>query len=193
MFKTTALLLSMACAVTLYAGNCAECVEVAKGGIPAKYLSSTTKTLPSGIAIYDVPEAMANLENPSILWIDTRPTSFYKVGTLKNSIHLVYDQNEKAVAAGDASVALTEISLMTAIRKVNPDISKVKVAFFCQGPECHRSYNAALRAISEYGLSTKNVIWFRAGYPDLLSHYQNDPKLKRKIPLVFKGDITKAQ
>jgi len=193
MKKQILILTFLACAVSLFAGQCAECIEVAKGKIPSTYLSKSTKILPSGITIFDETEAMANLETPNILWVDTRPTSFFKAGTLKNSILLVYDQNEKPVAAVDAANALNEVRLMSAIKKVNADISKVKVAFFCQGPECHRSYNAALRAVSEYGLSAKNVIWFRAGYPDLLAHYQNDPKLKRKIPLVFKGDVVKVQ
>lgn len=174
--------------VILYA-ECKECVEVGKGKIPTEYLAKSVKELPSGIKIYDVPEAKANLNTPNMLWVDTRPQSFFNSGTLKKSVLLVYDKKGKAVAANDAKFELTEPSLLDAMAKVNSDVSQVTVVFFCQGPKCHRSYNAALRAVSDYKISSDKVVWFRAGYPAMIDHYQNNPKLKRKIPMVFKGDV----
>ncbi len=56
----------------------------------------------------------------------------------------------------------------------------VKVVMFCQGPKCHRSYNAAFVAVTRWGYKPENMIWFRAGYPHLLKEVKGNPKLKRK-------------
>ena len=89
----------------------------------------------------------------------------------------------------DKSSSMNEERLLSSMGEINSDISKVKVAFYCQGPKCHRSYNAALEAVSEYGLNPEQIIWFRAGYPNLLKKFQSSAKLRRKISLIFKGSI----
>ena len=171
--------------------ECPDCAEVAKGKIPAEFLDSSLKAHPAGFKIWDVDESLQALKdkNGKYLWIDTRPASFLKIGTVKDAVQLVYDQKGTPVPEDKHGPELTKERLMTAVAKIDSDVTAVKVIFFCQGPKCHRSYNAALRAIAEYGLSPDNVIWFRAGYPNLEKYITNDPKLKRRIKRYLQGDI----
>jgi len=55
-----------------------------------------------------------------------------------------------------------------------------KVAFFCQGPKCHRSYNASYVAVHDWGFDAAQVVWFRDGYPNLFKAVSENAKLKRK-------------
>jgi len=172
--------------------DCPECKEVAKGNIPKAHLAKTLKALPSGIRIWDNEEAINALKdsNTKILWVDTRPMSFMKVGTLKSAVNLVCDLKGIPITGPDAANAITKDRLIKEMKVIDPNIQNVTVAFFCQGPECHRSYNAALRCVTDYGLSPSKVIWFRDGYPNLEKYILENPKLKKKINRYLRGDVT---
>ncbi len=149
--------------------------EVDKGKIPSDQLALDYKMLPWGAPIWDVPEAVSHLApGNTILWVDTRPASFFTQGTVKGAVLLVYDKK------GSAANTLSAESLTKALADAGLSKEKATIAFFCQGPECHRSYNATFVAISEWGYKPEHVIWFRAGYPHLLQDVKNDAKLKRK-------------
>ena len=171
--------------------DCPDCAEVAKGKIPAKFLDTALKSHPSGFSIWDVDESMQALKDKDgkYLWVDTRPGSFLKIGTVKDAIHLVCDQKGTAVPEDKHGPEITQERLMDAILTVDASPDAVKVIFFCQGPKCHRSYDAALRAIADYGLKPENIVWFRAGYPNLEKHITANPKLKRRINRYLQGDI----
>lgn len=147
--------------------------EVDKGGIPASNLAKSLKTLSNGVAIWDEAEALAALDGKSgaVVWVDTRPKSFFDLGTLKGAILLPYDKKGR-----EPKGSMTKADLEN-VQTKNPD---AKIVIFCQGPECHRSYNACLRAVSEWGFKATQLVWFRAGYPDLLKAIEADPKLARK-------------
>lgn len=179
--------------IMVYGEECKECTEVAKGGIPQKFLEKTVKELPSGIRIWDSHEAVAaiNDKESKILWVDTRPKSFFANGTVKNAVNLYYDQKTSQIPESEKGLDLTAESLKNAILKIDADPAKVRVAFFCQGPECHRSYNAALRSLGEFGLQAGQIIWFRDGYPGLLDFINRDPKLNKKMGRYIQGkDVT---
>jgi hypothetical protein len=149
--------------------------EVDKGKIPAEHLATTCKVVPWGSPVWDVEEAMVPLNaKEKILWVDTRPEVFGKKGTVRGSVILVYDK------AGSSENILTKEKLEEALKAAGLPKETAKVVFFCQGPECHRSYNAAYMAVKEWGFDPKNVIWFRAGYPLLFKAIKDDPKLQRK-------------
>lgn len=173
--------------------DCPDCKEVAKGMIPEQFLAKHVKQLPSGIHIWDVEEAIPQLRKgeTNILWVDTRPKSFFKMGTVKNAVLLVYDQEGVKVPEENHGPALTLEKLTQAMKALDPDPSKVTVVYFCQGPECHRSYNAALQSAQVYGLSPDKVVWFRDGYPHLEKAVMEDPKLKRRKEIFLQGDILK--
>jgi hypothetical protein len=160
-------------AMALVQTSCAQ--EVDKGKIPADQLAPSLKKLAWGAPIWDVPEAVTNLNaGGSILWVDTRPESFFKQGTVNGAVLLTYDRK------GKEESILNEESLKKAIAAAGFTKDTTTVVFFCQGPECHRSYNATFVAVSEWGYSPEKIVWFRAGYPLLLTDIKNDPKLKRK-------------
>ena len=149
--------------------------EVDKGKIPAEHLAQSCKVLPWGSPVWDTQEAMNCINNKEkAVWIDTRPDSFFKQGSVRNAIVLLFD---KSATPGNA---LNKDKLEAAIQAAGLSKDSAKVVFFCQGPECHRSYNAAYVAVTQWGYKPENVIWFRAGYPLLVKEIQADAKLKRK-------------
>lgn len=153
----------------------AQAEEVDKGKIPEEQLASSFKQLSWGSPIWDVPEAVDHLKTGGdILWVDTRPESFFTKGTVAGAVLLIYNKK------GMAENTLTPESLEKAIADAGLAKDSVKIVFFCQGPKCHRSYNAAFVSVTEWGYSPEQVIWFRDGYPNLLSAVKADPKLKRK-------------
>ena len=194
-YKLTFFLLSCVMVIFFKHGvgyaECPECVEVAKGGIPKHFLDKSIKVLPSGIPIWDNAEAIEALKDDQakMLWVDTRPSSFLAIGTLLHAVNLVCDLKGVPIPEADANNAMTKERLIEEMKKIDPDISKVKVALFCQGPECHRSYDAALRCVSDYGFSPSQVIWFRDGYPNFEKYIQENPKLKKKITKYLRGEV----
>ncbi len=161
------------CAVLL-TGVCFA-AEVGKGKIPANHLDAATKILPWKVAIWDVDEAVQAIKSKEkILWVDTRPSSFFDQGTVRDAVLLVYNQSGSNYPDGEP--ICTQASLEAEMKKIGAD----KVVFFCQGPKCHRSYNAAFVAVTDWGMDPSKVIWFRAGYPQLFKAVAESPKLKRK-------------
>lgn len=149
--------------------------EVEKAGIPENQLSDSYKKLDWGVAIWDVDEAVSRLQSKEpTIWIDTRPESFYMKGTVRDAILLPYN---KQGAKGNEMTAET---LSKAVSNAGANKENATIVMFCQGPKCHRSYNATFLAVTEWGYQPENVIWFRAGYPLLLAAVKDDPKLKRK-------------
>ncbi|MBA3005213.1 MAG: rhodanese-like domain-containing protein [Proteobacteria bacterium] len=149
--------------------------EVDKGKIPADQLAASFKQLAWGSPVWDVDEAVAQLKSDAkVLWVDTRPESFYKTGSVQGAILLPYDKQ------GVAGNVLSQETLDKAVIDAGLSKDSAKVIFFCQGPKCHRSYNAAFMAVSAWGYKPENSIWFRAGYPFLFKAVQDDVKLKRK-------------
>jgi len=149
--------------------------EVNKGEIPADHLAKSCKKLPWGVTVWDLDEAIPVMNNgDKVLWIDTRPGSFFDKGTVRNSICLLYDQS--SVQGNE----LTAKSLEEAVKKAGLTKESAKIVFFCQGPECHRSYNASFVAVTSWGYSPQNIIWFRDGYPELFKQVKATAALKRK-------------
>ena len=155
--------------------------EVEKGHIPADHLEKSLKKLPWGVAIWDNAEAIEHLNKAEgVLWVDTRPPQFFTSGTIRNAVNLPFNQSGKA--GNDLTAETLEKALMSA----NLDKNSALIVFFCQGPECHRSYNSALVAVAQWGYAPKQIVWYRDGYPNLFSEIKDNTKLKRrakKIPV----------
>jgi Rhodanese-like domain len=150
--------------------------EVGKGQIPADHVADATKVLPWNVAIWDVDEAVAAVKDKSskILWVDTRPTSFFEQGTVRDAVLMVYDKSGASYPDGEPLCG--KDALLQKMEETGANV----VVFFCQGPKCHRSYNAAYVAVEEWGLDASQVVWFRAGYPSLFKAVSETAKLKRK-------------
>jgi hypothetical protein len=173
--KRKACLLCTLLAVFLFTAGNASAGEVDKGKISAEHLSKSLKELPWGSPIWDVKEAVAQLNTKDkVLWIDTRPQSFYDKGTVAGAILLPYNKT------GKKGNDMTEETLALAVSDAGLSKDTAKIIMFCQGPKCHRSYNATYIAVTKWGYNPANMIWFRAGYPHLFKEVQSNPKLKRK-------------
>lgn len=160
--------------------------EVGKGKIPANQLESSYKQLAWGSPVWDVKEAITQLKSDEkALWVDTRPESFYKKGTVRGAVLLPYNRKD----TGDN--ALNPESLLKALDGAGIDKDTGKIIAFCQGPKCHRSYNATFMAVTEWGYKPENVVWFRAGYPYLLKEIKANPKLKRKAKKYISASAVK--
>jgi hypothetical protein len=165
----------------LVGGAIAE--EVDKGKIPADQLDKSFKQLAWGAPIWDVDEAVTALKGgEAVLWVDTRPESFFKKGTVRDAVLLIYNKK------GMEENTLTSESLEKALTDKGISKDSAKIVFFCQGPKCHRSYNAAFVAVTDWGYKPENIVWFRAGYPLLFKAVQGDAKLKRKAKKFISDD-----
>ncbi len=163
------------CTIFAFFTQTAIAKEVGKGKIPASQLEASYKQLSWGSPVWDVKEAVSQLKsNEKVLWIDTRPESFYKKGTVLGAVLLPYNKK------GAIDNALTQESLTKALEAAGLNKDNGKIITFCQGPKCHRSYNATFIAVTEWGYKPENVVWFRGGYPYLLKEIKANPKLKRK-------------
>lgn len=179
--------LCMGCTLVLSSGYLAHANEVDKGGIPAAELDSSFKKLAWGSPVWDNADMLqAFNDDAKVLLIDTRPGSFFQKGTLKNAILLPFDKS------GSADNGLNEASLAEAISKAGMTKETAKIVMFCQGPKCHRSYNAAFIAVSKWGYAADNVIWYRDGYPNLVKAIQDDAKLKRKANKYLSEEAMKS-
>ncbi len=179
----TALLLTF-CAVSVQAQ------EVDKAKIPADQLAKSFKTLAWGAPVWDAPDAIARIKdkeaNAKTIWVDTRPNSFFKKGTVKDAVLLIYNKK------GKAENTLTKESLDKAMTDAGINPAEGTVVFFCQGPKCHRSYNASYAAVTDWGYEASKIVWFRDGYPNLLKAVKNDAKLKRKAKRYISADGLKS-
>jgi hypothetical protein len=157
--------------------------EVDKGKIPAEHLKKSCKSLPWGVAVWDNEEAVAHLKSgDKLLWIDTRPEAFFKKGTVRGAVLYPYDKTD---GSGNG---LTKETLESAVQKAGMSKDTAKIVFFCQGPKCHRSYNATYVAVKNWGFNPQNIVWFRDGYPNLFKKVQADAKLKRQAKKYISDD-----
>ena len=173
--KRYSLWLTLGVVITIAASSGVWANEVEKGKIPAEHLAKSAKQLPWGAAIWDNGEAVQALKKgKGMLWIDTRPSSFFSKGTVRGARLMPYNKT------GGQGNDLTRAGLETAIREAGLTKETAKIVFFCQGPKCHRSYNAAFVAIAQWEFLPANIVWFRDGYPNLFKEVKASGKLKRK-------------
>ncbi len=167
--------------------NGAPMPEVDPNKIPDRYIKKSVKKISSlGIVIWDAKEALAALDKgESVLWVDTRPQFLYDRGTVRDAVLFVYHKYNDLIFPSQRPFLLTRAKIYAAMR------GKKRIAYFCQGTRCHRSYNAALRSVQQWGIPASRIIWFREGYPGLLKIIKKNPALKRRMEIYFQGDIVK--
>ena len=144
---TSGLMLLLFPGLIFAAVECEECEEVAKGKIPAQFLDHGLKMLPSGIAVWDVEEAMPALKDKEskYLWVDTRPGSFLEIGTTKNAVNLVCDLQGVPIPEADAPNAITKEKLFEAMKTIDPDINAVTVVFFLPGAKMSQKLQRSIK------------------------------------------------
>lgn len=150
--------------------------EVNKDEIPEEHLKETFKKLPWDVQVWDTEEAIESLneKEAKTLWIDTRPDSLYNKGTVCGALLMPYNKT------GEEGNELNQEELEKALEEAGLKKEEATLILFCQGPKCHRSYNATYIMVKEWGFTPKQVVWFRGGYPNLFKAVKADAKLKRK-------------
>jgi rhodanese-related sulfurtransferase len=118
-------------------------------------LADTTPEVLSGGNLITAEEAVKAIGGGATL-IDTRIASEYAEGHMKGALSVPY--REKSTKSADFDVSKDQFDLTKL-----PASKQSSIIFYCNGPECWKSYKAAFLAIKD-GYS--NVYWYRLGLPD---------------------------
>jgi rhodanese-related sulfurtransferase len=119
----------------------------------AALAENTPAVLPGGKLI-TAEEAMKAIGSGAIL-VDARVASEYADGHIKGAINVPYREKSAKAVDFDASKDQFDLSKL-------PGNKQAFIVIYCNGPECWKSYKAAVVAIKG-GYS--NVNWYRLGFP----------------------------
>ena len=104
--------------------------EVEKGKIPAEHLTKSAKQLPWGAAIWDNEEAIHALKKEKgVIWIDTRPSSFFSKGTVRGARLMPYNKT------GGQGNELTRAGLESTIKEAGLTKETAKDRILLPGSE----------------------------------------------------------
>ncbi len=118
-------------------------------------LAGETPAALSGAKLITAEEAAKAIAGGAVL-IDTRVANEYAEGHIKSALSVPYREKSAKSVDFDASRDQFDLSKLPA----NKD---AVIVFYCNGPECWKSYKAAVNAIKG-GYS--NIHWYRSGFPD---------------------------
>ena len=88
--------------------------------------------------------------------IDTRVAAEYAEAHIKGAKNVPYKEKSAKTVDFDASQDSFDLSKL-------PADKNAPVVFYCNGPECWKSYKASKAAVSA---GYKKVQWYREGFPD---------------------------
>ncbi len=120
-------------------------------------LAADTPTSLAGATLVDAAKAKAQMDGGAKM-IDTRVANEYAEAHIKGAISAPY--KEKSAKAADYDAAQDDVPGFLA--KLPADKNAAMV-FYCNGPECWKSYKGASAAIKA---GYKKVFWFRTGFPE---------------------------
>jgi rhodanese-related sulfurtransferase/ABC-type phosphate/phosphonate transport system substrate-binding protein len=122
-----------------------------------RYIASLGILTPSalpGATLVDADQ-VSKLITAGALAIDTRTAKEFQAEHIYGAIHLPYV--ERSLKDRDFDAALDDFSALAKAPKNKPLI------FFCNGPECWKSYKASKMALAN---GYKQVYWYRKGMPE---------------------------
>ncbi len=113
---------------------------------------------PASLAVAKVVKAdeAKKLADAGAAMIDTRVATESAEKTIKGAKNVVY--KEKSAKATDFDVSVDQFDLTKL-----PADKAAPIVFFCNGPECWKSYKGSTAALKA-GYS--KVFWFRGGMPE---------------------------
>ena len=118
-------------------------------------LAGETPAALTGAKLITAEEAAKAIGGGAVL-IDTRVANEYAEGHIKGALSVPYREKSAKSADFDASSDRFDLG------KLPPDKAAF-IVLYCNGPECWKSYKAAVVAIKG-GYS--NIHWYRPGFPD---------------------------
>ena len=141
----------------------------------AKLVSRMAITLLAGMAfllsgnqaIADTPESLngaklvdaakvKSLIESGVMVIDARVANEYAESHIKGAINVPYKEKSAKSLDFDASMDSFDLGKL-------PADKTTAMIFYCNGPECWKSYKASTAAIKA---GYKNIYWYRLGIPD---------------------------
>lgn len=125
------------------------------GGVSLSVMAADTPASLAGAKVVKADEAK-KLADAGAAMIDTRVATENAEKTIKGAKNVVY--KEKSAKAADFDVSLDQFDLTKL-----PADKAAPIVFFCNGPECWKSYKGSTAALKA-GYS--KVFWFRGGMPE---------------------------
>ena len=125
------------------------------GGFSLSVMAADTRASLAGAKVVKADEAK-KLADAGAAVIDTRVATENAEKTIKGSKNVVY--KEKSVKAVDFDASADQFDLTKL-----PSDKAAPIVFFCNGPECWKSYKGSTAALKA-GYS--KVFWFRGGMPE---------------------------
>jgi len=123
-------------------------------GLTAAYAGDVPATL-AGVKVVTAEEAK-KLQDSGVPLIDTRVAAEYAEKTIKGAKNVPYKEKSAKEVDFDASKDDFDLSKL-------PGDKAAPIVFFCNGPECWKSYKASVSA-KKAGYSKIN--WLRGGFPE---------------------------
>ena len=125
------------------------------GGVSLSVMAADTPASLAGAKVVKADEAK-KLADAGAAMIDTRVATENAEKTIKGAKNVVY--KEKSAKAADFDVSVDQFDLTKL-----PADKAAPIVFFCNGPECWKSYKGSTAALKA-GYS--KVFWFRGGMPE---------------------------
>jgi rhodanese-related sulfurtransferase len=98
---------------------------------------------------------VVELHKAGVAVIDVRTPAEYSAKHIESAQLVPYDEQSPRIAGGDFSRDGFDISKLSELKKI---------VVYCNGPECWKSFKAALRANASK--SFEAIYWFRGGLPE---------------------------
>lgn len=125
------------------------------GGVSLSVMAADTPASLAGAKVVKADEAK-KLADAGAAMIDTRVATENAEKTIKGSKNVVYKEKSAKVADFDAGADQFDLAKL-------PADKAAPIVFFCNGPECWKSYKGSTAALKA-GYS--KVFWFRGGMPE---------------------------
>lgn len=125
------------------------------GGVSLSVMAADTPASLAGAKVVKADEAK-KLADAGAAMIDTRVATENAEKTIKGSKNVVYKEKSAKAVNFDASADQFDLAKL-------PSDKAAPIVFFCNGPECWKSYKGSTAALKA-GYS--KVFWFRGGMPE---------------------------
>lgn len=121
---------------------------------PVAQAVDTPATL-AGTTLVDAAKSKSLMDS-GVKMIDPRSANEYAEGHIKGSVNVPYKEKSAKTVDFDAAQDSFDVAKL-------PADMKAGIILYCNGPECWKSYKAAVAAIKA---GHKTIYWFRNGFPE---------------------------
>lgn len=109
----------------------------------------------AGATLVDAAKAKSLMDS-GVKMVDPRSANEFAEGHIKGSVNVPYKEKSAKAVDFDAAQDAFDVAKL-------PSDKNAGVIFYCNGPECWKSYKAGAMAMKA---GYKTVYWFRNGFPE---------------------------